>query len=264
MLSLWGLNLAIQDPSFIDTAWGMGFVLVAGIAALHSQFDPRCLLLLILTAAWGMRLSLHLFRRWRREGADERYVRFLRKVPIRNYPLATLVFVFGMQGTLMWIVSLPLQAAALAAPLVTPGSVHSNLPETLSFGVVNIAGLCIALAGMVMEAVADAQLSHFRSLKDSKSKVLNIGLWRYSRHPNYFGDAVFWWGLYFISIDTSRQDYLSLWSIAGPITMTYLLRYLSGVPLIDAKLKHTRPGYEDYMRYTSPFVPLPPLKAHGK
>jgi len=238
MLSLWALNFVVRDPTFVDSAWPMGFVAISFISMLYSGVSARSSLLFILTTIWGLRLAVYLFRRWQRHGPDQRYVQLLSRVG-GNYHVASLISIFGLQGVLMWVVSLPLQAASL----------NSSTPITF----INMLGAAAIIAGTVIEAVADFQMSQFRRVPANKDKVMNSGLWAYSRHPNYFGDALVWWGIFFLSFDSVSR----LWAAIGPITMTYLLRFISGVPTIENKLKATKPAYREYVKDTSAFVPLP-------
>lgn len=242
MLTLWGISLLVKgrDPSFVDAAWGPGFALIALISAYQVGFSVRSLAVLFLVTTWGMRLGTYLYNRWRKHGPDERYVRLLNRVSVGgNRELSSLIFIFLLQGALMWTVSLPIQAAAIAPPS--------------SLSIINYLGIALALGGMAIEAIADYQMAQFRSVPQNSDKVLNAGLWRFSRHPNYFGDAIMWWGIFFTAFDS----YTRIWAVLGPITMTYLLRYLSGVPLLEKKLKHTKPGYHAYREETSAFFPMP-------
>ena len=146
--------------------------------------------------------------------------------------------VFWLQGVLLWIISAPLLASVVSSA---------------ALGVWDLLGLATVVVGLLTEAVADAQLVRFRSDPSNKGRVLDSGLWRYSRHPNYFGDAVVWWGFYLIAIGGGAW-----WSVFGPALMTYLLVRVSGVTLLEKGLKSSRPGYADYVRRTSAFIPWPP------
>lgn len=245
MVALWAISVRIRDVSFIDAVWPLGMVVLA--ATTYAQSDgsaERKLLLLGLTGLWGVRLAIHLFVRWRAEGEDRRYAKLIaHSMAARGWSWATVagVQVFAMQAVLLFIVCLPAQL----------GQIPADPPPT---GGLAFAGKCLALIGIGFEAIGDLQLARHRSDPAMKSKVLDTGLWRYTRHPNYFGDACTWWGLWLIAAETS----LGRWSIIGPILITWLLTRLSGVPMLERGLRKSKPGYEDYVRRTSGFIPLPP------
>lgn len=240
MLILWLISLRLGDVSFIDAFWAFGFVIIASICWFLGVRHSISGLLLVLTSLWGLRLGMHLFRRWRAHGADPRYTAMIARA--RMAPaLYTLLLVFLTQGLLIWVVSLPLQGAA--AGLVVPHRLW------LAW-----AGGALWLIGFLFETIGDAQLQRFRADPANAGKVLDHGLWRYTRHPNYFGDACVWWGLYLIAAATTG----GIWMIASPLIMTGLLLKLSGVPLLEKRLARTRPGYGDYIARTSRFIPWPP------
>lgn len=240
----WVLSLPIRNASIADVVWGPAFVLVAWAAVLLAQPWEAAeglgwLVLPVLTTLWGGRLALHIGRRNLGKGEDPRYARW-REEGGHTWPLRSLFTVFLLQGVILWVVSFPLQTGALGEPSAA----------WLLAGVVLFAG------GFILESVADAQLARFRSDPAARGKVLDSGVWRYSRHPNYFGDAVVWWGLWL----AGGAAVGAWWTVVSPILMTILLRYVSGVALLERSLAASRPGYEDYMRRTSPFIPLPPKR----
>jgi steroid 5-alpha reductase family enzyme len=218
-------------------------VMVAVHTYLVADGNPlRKALLTGLCALWGMRLASHLFFRWRAHGEDSRYRRILGAAMEKNgwsWPIASLFMVFLMQGPLLFIVCLPVQLGQISASPV---------------GALGGIGAAIALIGIAFEAIGDAQLNAFRADPASAGKVLDTGLWRYTRHPNYFGDACTWWGLYLIAVEAVP----GWWSIPGPLLITWLLTRLSGVPMLEHSLKKSRPGYADYIARTSSFLPRPP------
>lgn len=237
---LWGVSLRLRDASIIDAFWGPGFALAAGVYWLvDGTHGARGTLVLVLVAAWAARLGWHLLRRNRRQGEDPRYVA-MRAEYGERWGRVSLFRVFWLQGVILWIVSAPLLAAVLS---------------TSALGPVDYAGALIVLVGLAVESVADLQLTRFRSDPGNKGRVLDSGLWRYSRHPNYFGDAVLWWGLYAIAAGAGAY-----WTIFAPLIMTFLLMKVSGVPLLEKGLSATRPGYAEYVRRTSAFVLWPPKK----
>jgi len=241
MLAAWLASLALRDASIVDIVWGLGFIVAAWVSfAVADGSDARRLLVVTLVTLWGLRLAIHLARRNIGKGEDHRYQAMRRRHGSR-FPLVSLYLVFGLQGLLMWIVSLPVQAA--------------QVPDSPS-GLValDFAGIALWCLGMFFETVGDLQLARFKSDPANGEKVMDRGLWRYSRHPNYFGDFCVWWGLYLIALATGD----AWWSVAGPLVMSVLLLRVSGVTLLERHLKRARPGYEDYARRTSEFFPRPP------
>lgn len=242
----WLVSLPLRNASIADVVWGPAFAVVAWAAALWARpwegGGALWALLPVLTTVWAGRLALHIGRRNLGKGEDPRYARWRREGG-RSWPLRSLVTVFLLQGALLWVVSLPLQSWVLA-PRLSPWVV---------------AGVVLFAGGLLLEAVADAQLARFRRDPASRGKVLDTGVWRYSRHPNYFGDAVVWWGLWLAGGAGTGV----WWTVVSPVLMTILLRWVSGVALLERSLAASRPGYADYMRRTSPFLPLPPRGGRG-
>ncbi|NJP99723.1 DUF1295 domain-containing protein [Streptomyces zingiberis] len=231
----------------VDVAWGLAFTAVAGVSCWASAGtgDPgRRLLVTALTAVWGLRLALHIARRGRGHGEDPRYERMLARAPgDRNlYALRT---VYLLQGALVWLVSLPVQAAQYV-----PGPVSA----------VAVAGAGLWALGLFFEAVGDAQLARFTADPANRGRIMDRGLWRYTRHPNYFGDFLVWWGLYLIACDSGAVAALTL---VSPLVMSALLIKGSGKRLLERHLAD-RPGYAAYVARTSGFVPLPPRRAAGR
>jgi steroid 5-alpha reductase family enzyme len=243
MLALWLLSIVLGDVSFIDSFWALGFVLIAAnTCRLSGGAVTRKTVLVATTAFWGLRLASHLWRRWRRHGPDPRYVALLSR-PSGNVHLFTLRYVFLLQGALMWLVSLPIQLGQSSA-------------EPARLGALGILGLVVSVGGIAIESLADAQLTRFKADPANAGRVLDRGLWRYTRHPNYFGDACVWWGLFLVSFTGG----ITVFGVIGPLVMTILLRKWSGVPLLERRLKRTRPEYAAYIDRTSPFVPMPPRR----
>jgi steroid 5-alpha reductase family enzyme len=240
MVATWGLSLALRDVSIVDVAWGLGFVLVAWLAAATGDGDAsRSVLMAVLTTVWGIRLAVYITRRKLREkGEDYRYVALRERHPERFW-LVSLGTVFLLQGVLIWIVSLPLQAAsAQADPL----------------GALDAAGVVLWTVGVFFESVGDAQLARFKGDPANRGKVMDRGLWRYTRHPNYFGDFMVWWGLYLMALSTGG----AWWTVVSPLVMSMLLLRVSGKDHLERGMEERRPGYGDYVARTSGFVPLPP------
>lgn len=256
MLLLWLVAVAIRDVSFIDAVWAYGMVGLAWLSAWQvwpgsaGEDGPalHAWLLLALVTLWGLRLGTHLLLRWRRLGRDPRYDRMLGGMADRPLgPLArdALVKVFLLQGPLLWFVSLPAQAGIIAPT------------GNDALGWLGWAGVLVALVGIAFETIGDAQLNRFRADPANKGRVMDRGLWRYTRHPNYFGDACAWWGIWLIAAEAG----VGLFTLASPIFLTWTLVKWSGAALLERGLSKSRPGYADYIARTSAFVPWPPTRS---
>lgn len=242
MVTTWVVSVIIKNASIVDIVWGLGFVVVAWVSRIVGDGDDaRQWLLTILTSVWGLRLGGYLFWRNSGHGEDYRY-RAMRKRWGPRFPIISLLTVFGLQGTLMWIVSLGVQLGQADA--------------TPSIGVIAYIGVLVFAVGLFFEVVGDAQLARFKADPASAGRVMDKGLWKYTRHPNYFGDACVWWGLALIAAETGG----GAWGLLGATVMTILLRRVSGVTLLERSLRKRREGYEDYIARTSPFFPRPPKK----
>jgi steroid 5-alpha reductase family enzyme len=241
MVLVWLVSLPIRNASIVDIFWGLGFVMVGweGFAFGHGPFARR-VLVVALTSLWGLRLAGYLSLRNLGHGEDRRYVAMRQKVG-PSFPIVSLGMVFGLQGALMWTVSLPIQVAASAS---TP----------LSLGWLDGAGAAMTLVGIAFEATADAQLARFKRRRGSADAVLDTGLWRYTRHPNYFGDFLVWWGLFLVALQCPGGAL----TVVSPIVMSVLLMRVSGVTLLESTIVHRRPAYADYVRRTSAFFPRRP------
>ncbi len=243
MLLLWLVSLATSDASIVDSFWGLGFVLIGWVSFFLTEGAyPRKFLITALVTIWGLRLGLHIFKRNHGKGEDYRY-KAMRKQWGDKFPFVSLFTVFGLQGLLMWFISMPLQIAQV-----------SQTPATLT--VIDYLGLTVWIIGFFFEAVGDFQLSQFKANPANKGKVMNVGLWRYTRHPNYFGDSTLWWGYYLIACAVPNGYFTFL----SPLTMTFFLMKVSGVALLEKSLKKNKPGYAEYVAQTSSFFPLPPKK----
>ena len=246
MVTTWLISLPLRNASIVDPVWPLGFVVVgwvAGLTGLAGGGDGlRIAVLIAFVTVWGLRLSFHLFRRNAGHGEDFRYVAMREKHGHRFW-LVSLLTVFATQGLLMFVVSLPLQL----------GSAGEG--RAVGWAVLLVVGAAVWLLGFVFESVGDAQLTAFKADPASKGQVMDTGLWRYTRHPNYFGDACVWWGIFLVAAGAGGWAWAS---VLGPIVMTTLLRRVSGVTLLEKSMVKRRPGYEDYVRRTSPFLPRPP------
>jgi steroid 5-alpha reductase family enzyme len=243
MLGLWAVSLARRDASIVDIWWGPGFALLAAVAlALAPYAPPRSGLLLAMVALWGLRLGLHLFVRNRGQAEDPRYARMRRRHGAR-FGWVSLGTVFGLQAGLQWFVSLPVQVALLA-------------PGDRPLGAWDALGAALFAIGFGFESVGDWQLRRFRADPANRGRVLDTGLWRYTRHPNYFGDSLVWWGLFATACATP----FGFATVASPLAMTFLLLRVSGVALLERSLVRSRPAYRDYIERTSAFFPRPPRR----
>ncbi len=243
MLLLWLVSLPLKNASIVDIFWGCGFVVVGAVFFAASDKDAHATLLFALVTAWGVRLSLHLAARNLGKGEDPRYVMLRKKHD--PFWIKSLFIVFLLQAVLLFIVSLPLQVGM--APRALDGA---SL-------VVSIAGAVIFFVGFFCEALADLQLVRFKADPNSKGQVMDRGLWKFSRHPNYFGEIVLWWGLGLIAFDPHDTAAAVASSVAfvGPAVITFLLLRVSGVPMLEGPLQKNRPGYADYVARTNAMIP---------
>jgi steroid 5-alpha reductase family enzyme len=236
---LWLLSLLRKDASIVDIFWGLGFIFITlACFFLGRGCLGRQVLVLAAVAVWGVRLAVHIFTRNRGKGEDFRYQR-MRKHYGKRFGLVSLFIVFGFQGLLMWVISLPLQFAEM-----------SPLPARLIW--LDYIGAAIWAIGFFFEAIGDWQLARFRADPANQGRVMDRGLWAYTRHPNYFGDALLWWGLWVIALAVPGDS----WTVISPLIMTTLLMKVSGVALLEKTLVKTKPQYQDYVRRTSAFFPL--------
>ena len=242
---LWLLSLALRNSSLVDIFWGTGFVIVAWVAfALGGDgYLPRQLLLAALVTLWGLRLSLFIL--WRNWGKPEdfRYAKWRQESGPRWW-WVSFFKVFLLQGILLWIISAPLVVAETA-------------PLPASLGLLEGLGVLVWAYGFFFEAVGDWQLARFKADPANRGKLMDRGVWRYTRHPNYFGDAAQWWSFYLIAAATG----VGALTMFSPLIMTFLLVRVSGVGMLEKTLKDSKPGYREYMERTSAFVPLPPRRA---
>ena len=242
MTVLWLISVIKRDASIVDPFWGSGFIVVAWVTAAWQDFTgPRTLLLAGLTTVWGLRLTIHLFLRGMHAGEDSRY-RAMREKHGGAFWWVSLFTVFGFQGVIMWVVSWPLQFGSATV-----------IPSLASLWWLDGIGIVIWVVGFMFESVGDYQLARFRSDPANRGSVLDQGFWRYTRHPNYFGDFCVWWGLYFIAAAGGAW-----WTLPAPLLMSILLMKISGVTLLEKTISGRRPGYASYIARTSAFFPRPP------
>ena len=236
-----------KNNGLADMAWGLGFVVVAITSLIYSKsFSLMSITITILVLLWGLRLFLYIgIRNWNKP-EDYRYVN-MRKKWKTHLKLKAFLKVFMLQGILLYVISLPIQFANQSSL-----EIHS-ITHYLVFGL----GVILWIIGYYFEVVGDAQLKAFKSDRQNKGKIMQSGLWKYTRHPNYFGEAVMWWAVWIVSISTLET--LNLIGFVGPLLITLLLLFVSGVPLLEKKYKDN-PLFQEYARKTSVFFPLPPKK----
>jgi len=236
--AVWIASVVKRDASIIDPFWGAGFVLVAWLAVWHNQpAAPRALLIAAMATIWGLRLSLYLLWRNWGHGEDRRY-QAMRARQGERFWWVSLLTVFWLQAGILWFVSLPLQVTAVA--------------EESPWNVLDILGGACWFLGISFESVGDWQLARFKHNPGNAGRVMDRGLWRWTRHPNYFGDCCVWWGLFLVSAAGG-----GLWTIGSPLVMTLFLLKVSGVALLEKSIGDRRPEYAEYQARTNAFFPGP-------
>lgn len=240
---LWIISVFIRNVSIIDIFWGVGFVIVnAFYQFMANELNLRRFIVLILVSVWGMRLSIYLAVRNIGKGEDARYTKFRRSYGEKRYWWFSFFQVFLLQAILMMIVSLPLLGIA-----------SDNSNDGLIF--IDYLALVFWTIGFSFEAGGDYQLFRFKRNKLNKSKVLDTGFWKYTRHPNYFGDTMIWWSYALFCMASGYY-----WNILGSVVMTLLIIKVSGVTLLEKDLSETKPEYREYKEKTSSFLPFFPKK----
>jgi steroid 5-alpha reductase family enzyme len=239
-VAAWAVSTVRRNVGLVDIFWSLFLLVAAVVVFLRSPPSPRGWLVLGLTTAWAIRLASYLAARNWNAPEDHRY----RAIRARNEPGFTwksAYLVFGLQAVLAWLISAP-----LAAAIALPGAA----------GLLGWAGAALAAFGIAYESVADRQLTRFKAQAENAGQVMDQGLWRYSRHPNYFGEFCVWWGLYLLAADAGGW-----WTLFSPLLMSVLLLRVSGVALLEKDIGERRPAYRDYMRRTRAFIPGPPREA---
>jgi steroid 5-alpha reductase family enzyme len=241
MVVLWWVSTRIRDVSIVDIAWGGDGALIAVVTFfLADGALPRRLLLTGMVAFWGIRLALYIALRKRGKGEDFRYAA-MRREHGDAFPGRSLFTVFLFQAVLIWAITIPVQAAQ-----------HSEVPAGLTL--LDALGLGVWILGYAVETTADRQLQGFLADPSNRGRVMDRGLWRYSRHPNYFGESLIWWGVFLVAAATPGG-----WvTVFSPLLMTFFLLKVSGVPLLEEALAKRKDGYREYMERTSSFIPWPP------
>ncbi len=244
VVTLWLISVVMRDSSIVDIFWGLGSATVAWVAWLTvGGGGIRATLVLLVATVWGVRLGLYIgIRNWGAE--DRRYARLRQHVTEqgRNYAWYSLRSVFGLQGLLMFLCTMPVVVA-----IAMPSSGPPGLLVWIGFG--------LSAAGLTVEALADWQMARFRRQRRSPGEVMDRGLWRYSRHPNYFGEMLVQWGLYLMACDAGLMGLLTIFA---PALLSAMIIGPLGANLLERRLGKKNPGYQDYVRRTSAFIPWPP------
>lgn len=247
VIVLWLICLRTKDPTPMDSFWAFGLLLMALVSFIEAgEPTTRRVVILTITAFWGIRLGLYVLWRWRQHGADPRYAAMMQKAKERRgwgYAYASLRLVFLTQAPMLWLVSLPVQLGQF-----DPGPVE--------LGGLAYVGITIAVIGFLFESIGDYQLVKFKADPANKGQIMDRGLWRYTRHPNYFGDACVWWGLYLIGAEAPA----GLFAIVSPLFLTWTLMVWSGAALLERRMTRAKPHYAEYVAKTSAFFPWFPKK----
>lgn len=234
----WFVSLVFRNVTVVDSLWGLGFVLIAWMTLfLSNGYEVRGTLIVAMVTLWGLRLSFYLsWRNWGK-GEDPRYGQWREKSGDRFW-IVSLFKVFILQAIFMWFISLAPQYGQLA-----------ELPNRLTW--LDIFGAVVWTVGFLYESISDWQLARFKSNPENKGKVMDRGLWAYSRHPNYFGECLIWWGLFLVTLATPG----SWWTVISPVLVTVVLLKMTGIPLTEKAIADTRPGYAEYAARTNAFIP---------
>jgi len=225
-----------KDNSIVDVAWGIGFILIALFTLCKTAlFLPRQILATLLVVIWGLRLSLHIYLRNKGKGEDPRYKAW--RMAWGKYVVIRSFFqVFMLQGLMMLLI---------ASSIIT-----INLSHTAGINILDIIGLSLWIIGFMFESIGDYQLARFLDRPRGKQQIMNRGLWRYTRHPNYFGEVTLWWGMFIIALSVPYWQY----ALISPITITILLLFVSGIPMTE-RMFDDNPAYQAYKKETSSFFP---------
>lgn len=229
------LAQGLKDNSIVDIGWGMGFIFITIFTLFGEEINYRKILFSSLIIIWGGRLSVYIFIRNLGRGEDFRYRNW--RNTWKHFRLRSYFQIFILQGLIMLIVALPV--------------IWANGGESRVFGFYDLIGFIIFLIGFLFEVIGDRQISVFKKHPDNAGKILTTGLWKYTRHPNYFGEALLWWGIWLFAI----PEVDGLFTIISPLVISLLLRFVSGVPMLEKKYEG-RPDWEDYKTETPVFIPF--------
>ncbi|TSA39338.1 MAG: DUF1295 domain-containing protein [Methylococcaceae bacterium] len=232
----WIVSLVKRDVSIVDSVWSVFFLASMLVYYFNASVNgPRSTLAMMLVGMWSLRLCAYLTRRNWGQPEDRRY-QAIRRTNEPHFTIKSLAIIFLFQAVLAWVISLPILPV---------------LKSSQTLGLLDVLGMVLFLFGLVFESLADLQMSRFKALPDSKGQVMDGGLWRYSRHPNYFGEFCVWWGFYFIALSADTSP----WLLFSPLLMSFLLIKISGVPLLEKDLVDRRLGYREYQKRTNCFFP---------
>jgi len=245
VLLMWLISIPIRDASIIDMFFGVILFAIAAVSFLSGDGAPgRKLLLIVLVGAWCLRITVHLIKRNWGHGEDPRYTKLRSWVKDdRSFYWLSLRKVFLLQGVVLWLTSFPLQVSMVYT-------------EPAELGWPAMTGIVLWTLGFLFESIADVQLKRFRANQANRGTVLQTGLWKYSRHPNYFGELCIWWGLFLIACDNP----IGILSIIGPLVYSYVVINVTGQRTLDRKLAKEKPGYREYIKTTSGLIPMPPRR----
>lgn len=244
------VSLYKKDNGVADIAYGWGFVLLAWTSVLLSEPSVVGILLSVLATVWAARLSIRIYLRNHGKPEDFRYRKW-REEWGKTFVWRSFLQVYMLQGAVIFVVALPVMLANLYGAV--PAQVLTMPPALL------VIGLLAWLIGMYFEAVGDYQLARFMGNPENKGKLMDRGLWRYTRHPNYFGESLMWWGIALMAASVAPSAALAVLGFLSPALITFLLLKVSGVPMLEERMKEN-PGWEEYARKTSVFIPLPPKR----
>ena len=234
----WVVSVLKRDVSIVDGLWALMLLAAATMYTYGAdEITGRAALILILIVLWAVRLSGHIILRNWGEPEDRRY-RDIREKYEPHFALKSLGIIFWFQAVLAWIISMPLWPA---------------LTLTVKFGILDVLAIIVWAIGMSFESVGDWQLSRFKADPENHGKVMDRGLWHYTRHPNYFGECLIWWGFFLFALPAGAW-----WTVVGPLLLTYLLLKFSGVTLMEQTIVERRPAYREYIARTNAFIPGPP------
>ena len=231
------LSIYFKRNDIADIAWGLGFVIIAWTSFFLSEYSLTKIIANSFITIWGLRLSYHIFQRTKNKTEDFRYLKWRNEW--KHFYLRSYLQVFLLQGIFMCIIALPI--------------IFINIENDKELNWIFILGSTIWLFGFLFEAIADKQLTNFKNNSSKKNKIIQIGLWKYSRHPNYFGEVVLWWGIFLMAC--TKNNFL--YTVASPFLITYLILFVSGIPMLEEKYKNNE-EFQEYKKRTSSFFPLPP------
>jgi steroid 5-alpha reductase family enzyme len=233
------LSIYYKKNDIADVAWGVGFLLMSWSAWYLSSYSITSFICNVLVSIWALRLTLHIYLRNKGKPEDFRYANWRKQW--KHFYTRSFHQVFLLQGFFLFLIAIPI--------------IEINNKSPKEYNDVYIIGVVIWLIGFLIEAIADKQLKDFKQDKNNKGKIITTGLWKYSRHPNYFGEVVLWWGIFIMSASFGNGYF----TVISPLLITYLICFVSGIPMLEEKYKGNL-EFEEYKKRTSAFFPLPPKK----